>query len=106
MADIDNPQVKKFCNEQIRTLADAATQYYYAAEAVVNEWEATGIDALITDTTDTIVDGSVSDGRTPITGAKVHGLINHVESMLVDLTANNNQKLNILLQIAVANGSV
>ena len=104
MADITNPEAVRFCNEVIRPLADVATRYYYAALAVVNEWEATGMAAKIPNTADVVVDGSAQDGRSPITGAKVNGLKNHVAAMLADLEANANAKLNVLLQIEV-NGS-
>jgi len=104
MSNITNPEAVKFCNEKVRALADAATAYYYVALAAVNEWNANSLGTVIPYTADTIVDGSETDGRTPITGAKVNGLIDHVEAMIVDLEANSNQKLNVLLQIEV-NGS-
>ena len=104
MAEITNPEAVKFCNEKVRVLADLATKYYYAARALVNEWEATNMGTKIPDTADVIIDGSAEDGRSTITGAKVNGMKNHVEAMANDLEANTNQKLNILLQIEV-NGS-
>ncbi len=104
MADITNPEAVRFSNERIRTLADAATRYYYAAVAMLNEWEATGMAAKIPNVADTIVDGSATDGRSPITGTMVNGLKNHVETMVADLQAHTRAKLNILLRIEV-NGS-
>lgn len=104
MPDITNPEAVRFANEKARALADVATRYYYAAVAFVNEWDATEMGAKIPDTADTIIDGSASDGRTPITGADVNGLKNHVDTMTADLEANSNAKLNILLGIEV-NGS-
>jgi hypothetical protein len=104
MADITNPEAVRYCNEIIRPLADVATRYYYAALAAVNEWNATDMGTKIPNTTDVVVDGASTDGRSIITGAKVNGLKNHVQTMLTDLQANNNQKLNVLLQIEV-NGS-
>jgi hypothetical protein len=104
MADIDNPEVKKFANEKVRPLADKLTAGYYAALAFLNEWDATEMGTKIPNTSDVIVDGSATDGRSPITGANVNGLHTHASVIVADLEANDNAKLNILLQIEV-NGS-
>ena len=101
MPDIINPEAVKFCNEKARTLADKATAYYYAALALVNEWDATDMATKIPNTSDVIVDGSATDGRSPITGANVNGLKSHVDAMIADLEATDNLKLNILLAIEV-----
>ncbi len=99
MPDITNPEAVRFSNEKARTLANAASAYYYAAVAFLNEWDATNMATKITNTADTIIDGSATDGRSPITGANVTGLKGHVDTMVIDLEANSNTKLNILLQI-------
>lgn len=104
MPDITDPQAVRYCNEVIRPLADKATEYYYKAVAALNEWNANSLGTLITDTADTIIDGSATDGRTPITGAHVNNLVDHVQAMVTDLEANSNLKLNHLLRIEV-NGS-
>ena len=104
MADITNPEAVRFSNEKVRTLADAATKYYYAAVGFLNEWNATDMGTKIPNTSDVIIDGSATDGRTPITGANVNGLKGNVAAMVADLEANSNLKLNILLGIEV-NGS-
>lgn len=104
MPDITNPEAVRFANEKVRTLADAATKYYYAGKAFTNEWDATDMGSKIPNTADTIIDGAAVDGRTPITGANVNGLKGHVDAMIADLEAGGNTKLNILLQIEV-NGS-
>lgn len=104
MPDITNPQAVRFCNEQARTLADAAAAYYWKAKSVLAEWNSTGMSSLLPNTSDPVIDGSATDGRTVITGANVNGLINHVQAMVADLEANSNAKLNILMRIEV-NGS-
>ena len=102
---ITNPEAVRFCNENVRTLADIATRYYYAARAFQNEWVAAGMASKIpNDGGETVVDGSATDGRTPITGQNVNQLQSHINDMLGDLEASSNTKLNILLQIEV-NGS-
>ena len=100
MADITNPQAVKFANEYARCLANSAAKYYYESKLFLDEWEAAGIAAVMPNTSDVIVDGSATDGRTPITGARVNQLKGHVEAMVADMEANDNQKLNILLAIA------
>ena len=104
MADITDPQAVRFANEKVRVLADLATRYYYAALAFANEWDANNIGAIIPSTPDVIVDGSATDGRTPITGANVNALHGHLAMMITDLEASANQKLDVLLKIEV-NGS-
>jgi len=101
MPDIVNPEAIRFSNEKVRTLADAAANYYYAAKAMLNEWDATGMAAKIPNTSDVLIDGSATDGRSVITGANVNGLKAHVATMVADLEATANQKLNILLKIEV-----
>jgi hypothetical protein len=105
MAEITNPEAVRFSNEIVRTNADKAARYYYAAKAMLNEWAATDMGTKIPNTSDLIVDGSATDGRGPITGANANGLKTHLETMVADLEANNNAKLNILLQIAGNRGS-
>ena len=104
MPDITDPEAVRFANEKVRTLADAATAYYYAATAFLNEWNATGMATKIPNTADPIIDGAATDGRTIITGADVNGLKSHVDTMVSDLEVNTNLKLDILLKIEV-NGS-
>ena len=82
--EITNPEAVRFCNERVRQLADIATKYYYAAKAFTNEWNATGMGAKIPNTTDLVVDGSAQDGRSPITGANVNGLKNHIGFILTN----------------------
>jgi hypothetical protein len=102
---ITDPQAVKFSNDRVRTLADAAAKYYWAAKAFALEWDATSMGTLIpSDGAETVVDGSAEDGRMPITGLDINNLKAHTDAMLTDLEANSSAKLGILLQIEV-NGS-
>lgn len=101
MPDITNPQAVRFANEEIRPLADAYANLYFTAKRVAAEWSAQNIGALIPNTADVIIDGSETDGRAQITGAKVNGLVTAVAALVADLEANTNAKRDILLQIAV-----
>lgn len=101
MADITNAEAVKFCNEEIRPLADQYAQLYWACKTVAEAWAARGMGTLIPNTADVIVDGSATDGRAQITGAKVNTFATSVTALIGDLEASANAKLNILHQIAV-----
>lgn len=98
---IDDPQAVKFCNEKIRPAADRYAQLYWTAKILLVEWNAAGLGTLIPNTADVVVDGSVSDGRSPITGAMVNGFKSNLQLLVNDLEANAGIKLNGLTQIAV-----
>ena len=99
---ITNAQAVRFCNEEVRTVADKAAAYYWQAKAFLAEWNAQNLGAIIpNDANEIVVDGSAEDGRGPITGADVNGLKNHIQAMVTDLEANANLKLNILAKIEV-----
>lgn len=98
---IDNPQAVRFANESGRTLANTGGEYYYAAKLFLNEWSAADIASVMpNDEGETIVDGSATDGRTPISGLSINQLKGHVQEMVDGLEANDFFKLKILLAIA------
>ena len=102
---ITDPQVVKFSNEEVRTVADKAVAYYWQAKAFVTEWDAQGLGALIPNSAaEIVVDGSAEDGRGPITGQDIHNLYTQLTTMITDLENNSNLKLNVLSKIEV-NGS-
>lgn len=98
---ITNPQAVSFSNEQIRPLADLMAQVYYASESIVNNWNATGMSSLITNTSDVIVDGSAVDGRNQITGINATNIIVQAMAILSMFQANSNGVLNVTLIVAV-----
>ncbi|MDQ3832237.1 MAG: hypothetical protein M3315_01110 [Actinomycetota bacterium] len=85
MPKIEDPQVARFCNEDVRPMADAFCSAYRAAKAFVADWSAKGIGSLVPDdNTQQIVDGAVTgttlytgtpDGRTPITAHDVNRML-------------------------------
>ena len=101
MADITNTQAVKFCNEKVRTVADRMAQLYYAAKAVVDEWNSNSLSGVIPNTTDVVVDGAATDGRFIITGAKATSIITRAQEVVADYEAGSNAKLNTVLQVAV-----
>lgn len=98
---ITHPQAIRFANEEVRRIADLEAQLYFAAKAFLAEWTAQGIAALIPNTAEVLTDGALQDGRAEINGAKVNGLVSYLTARAADLEASGNQKLNVLLQIAV-----
>ena len=64
-----NPQIVRFCNQTIRPLADDVTRLAVAVSNVMAVVQAQGILATLqaADPTLVIDDGSVQDGRPPIT---------------------------------------
>ena len=103
-ADIDNPQAVTFANEYVRPGGDKIAQLYYTLDLMEDVWTAQNIASLIPNTTDVIVDGSATDGRSSITGADVRDLIGWSEAFTDEMEANNNFKLKIVLGIAVNPG--
>jgi hypothetical protein len=102
MAQITNPQAVRFCNERVRVAADALAKLYYLAKAIRNEWDATGMSALIAyNNGDLVVDGAASDGRPPVTGISVNNLVTRLTEFTADMEANSSAKLNTVLAVAV-----
>lgn len=106
---ITNPQAIAFSNNYARRAADRLAQAYFFAKAVVAEWNATGMSALITNTTDVVRDsasptddlGTGGDGRLVVTGAKVTNVITRLQEFIADYEASANAKLNTVLAVAV-----
>ena len=100
---IENAQAVRFCNEQIRILADVLTSAYWTCKAVkANYYAAPELGTIFTDgIAEPVLDGSQTDGRPIITGNDVMALITRAEELITDMEANSNAKLNTLLAAAV-----
>ena len=103
MPDIDNPQVVRFCNEQVRVLADLLASAYYTAKAVRDWYDAhPEIGAELTaNMSGAVVDGSAADGRSIITGNDVLGLIARAGELVNDYDADGGAKRNTVLRVEV-----
>ena len=101
MAEINNVQAVKFCNEKVRTAADRFAQLYWWAKIVSEEWVSQGIGSMFPNDDSVVMDGSAIDGRTILTGADVHILAGNVVAFIADLEANGNLKLNQISKVAV-----
>lgn len=88
MADTTDPQLAKFANERVRTIADKLTSLVLAAQSFQTDYAAFGIAALITaaGNTNTIGDGSATDGRQRITGLQIQNLKAAIDQLVTSAT--------------------
>ena len=100
MADINTPQAIQFCNTQIRPAADKFAQLYREAKRIQDEYNALGMSTTIPNTTDTVIDGAVTDGRPVITGQLVTAFVGGLKQFTDTMEANANQLLDLTLQIS------
>lgn len=98
---IDNPQAVRWSNERTRTAANALASVFYRMEKYLDDRTAQGISAVMTPLGDTIVDGSATDGRAPITGQDEADLAALMTTLRNAFRANNNARLTTVLKISV-----
>jgi len=100
---IDNPQAVRFCNEQVRILADTLLSAYRTAQAVREFYYAhPELGTLFQQNGNELVeDGSATDGRPRMTGNDVLTLITRADELVADYQATSNAKLNTVLRAAV-----
>ena len=100
---IDNPQAVRFCNEQIRILADMLLSAYRTAQAVCEYYYAhPELGTLFQQNGNELVeDGSATDGRPRMTGNDVLALVSRADELISDYRANNNAKLNTLYRVCI-----
>lgn len=102
MADITNPQDVAFCNDRLRVAADKLAQAYYFANATLDVWFANGHSSSIpNNANDTVIDGSLTDGRPILTGQDVHTMMSRISEIVTDYEASGNAKLNTVLAVSV-----
>jgi len=98
----NNPQAIRVANEKIRPSADRAGGLYQLLKALQSQAVAEDWATLFPADQEILVDGSETDGRTPITNQDVLDFVNLFAVQVTDLMeANNNALLNLVLKIAV-----
>ena len=102
---ITNATAVSFANTRVRPFADAYLTTYATAKALVAEWNATGMSALVPNDSNLFVDGSATDGRHPITGANATSVITRALELIADFEAGGSAKLNTIANPAVNGGS-
>jgi hypothetical protein len=86
-----NPQAVTIANTKIRPLADRMAQLYTAIKTAQIEYTAEGWGSLFPNDSEVIVDGSATDGRTPITNADVRSfMLTDAVAFLTALEASSN----------------
>lgn len=99
---ITDPNAVRFCNEQIRTLADKIPAMYsillHHSRLFTDTPE---LSSQFADGKVIIDDGSSVDGRRSITGGDVQALEAAVSSFVEQLEANDRALLKLALKIAV-----
>ena len=102
MADITDPEVIKFSNDEIRPISDQILRLYYNSATLRDGVIATGIMSKIPNSpTDDIIDGSTEDGRHPITGEDVNNVTEFLQSFLGFMEADGNKYVNEINRVAV-----
>ena len=74
---------------------------YFRAKAIVDQWNAQSLSAVIPNDASPIMDGADTDGRSLITGANVTNIITRAMEVIADYEAGSNAKLNTVLKVAV-----
>ena len=101
-AIVTDSEAVSFANNKVRPMADRLAQTYYACKEVKNEWDANNLGGTVMPINGgNVVDGSATDGRHPITGNDVHGVIARCNDLVTDYEALVNTKLNSVLNVAV-----
>lgn len=98
---ITNPQAVLFCNSIARPLADKMIQLYYACLEAQSAFTAQGLAAVLPNSDDTIVDGSATDGRSPITDGDVNILLSLAGTYITNMQASSNLQFNQVAVVAV-----
>jgi hypothetical protein len=102
MANITDPTAVNFSNTQVRAGADKTMQFYWWMKALKTEYLANpNLATLLPNDASLVVDGSATDGRTPITGADVQSFLTNVNTFITTLEANSSVILNNFAKISV-----
>lgn len=95
---MSDPQVVKFCNEQVRPFCDRIAQVTKEAQLLVSAFSAKGLESLMV-ANEQIEDGSATDGRTPMTKDDVVALVAATSAIIATLEDQSLEAL--ILKIAV-----
>jgi hypothetical protein len=96
-----NPQAIAFSNGRIRPGADSLAKAYYAAKALVNDWNAQNVAAVIIPGDTTVIsDGSATDGRKPITNDNAYAIILQAQALVTLYEASAGAPLTAILLVA------
>jgi hypothetical protein len=86
-------------------MADIMSQLYFTAKSIVAHWNANSMSATILNNTDTMGDGSVTDGRPIMTGIIVTAIITECLAVIAHYEATSSAVLNQVKGAAVNGGA-
>ena len=77
MAEIDNPQLRSFCNDSLRRVSNQLADIDQKLKGIIAEYNAKNIGTIISDAgaSNFVTDGSATDGRTRVTGGDVYNVV-------------------------------
>lgn len=85
---LDNPQLKEFCNDELRQIADKFVGLKLRVDAAVAEYNARNLGDVITagGSSNPVLDGADADGRTIATGGDVWNLVTMLQDFQTFMT--------------------
>ena len=88
MADINNTQLRDFCNDDLRTISDILQKLAILATVHISTYNARDLGTIINDAgaSNFVGDGSDADGRTRVTGGDVFNLVTLLQDLNTLLT--------------------
>lgn len=101
MADNVSPQAILVDNQKLRPAADRVVQFYNLCKQLSTLAVAQGWVAQFPNTTDNVIDGAATDGRTIVTNQDCLNVITFATTFTTFLEANSNLHLNHMLKMAV-----
>lgn len=86
---LDSPQLTEFCNDELRQIADRFVALKIRVDAAVEEYNARNLGTVITDggSSNNVLDGSATDGRTIATGGDVWNLVTLMQDFQTFMTS-------------------
>lgn len=85
---LDNTQLTEFCNSELRQIADKFVGLKIRLDSAVAEYNARELGTIITagGSTNPVLDGSATDGRTIATGGDVWNMVTLMQDMQAFMT--------------------
>lgn len=85
---LDNAQLVEYCNSELRVISDKLANIDMIVGPIVAQYHARDLGTIITagGSTNPVLDGSVTDGRTIVTGEDVFNLITLIGDLQTFLT--------------------
>jgi hypothetical protein len=86
---LDNPQLVDFCNTELRQIADKFVALKIRIDSAHAEYNQRNLGTIINDggSSNPVLDGSLTDGRTIATGGDVFNIVTLMTDMQAFLTA-------------------